>query len=310
MIQILALLLAANSVALKAARMFDARTGVIVQPALVVVEGQRISKVGGQVPPGAQVIDLGDATLLPGLIDAHTHLTAESGTSWYRDTMDQILRWPTEQAQYAAEYARRTLDAGFTTVRDLGALDYLDLGLRNAIEAGAVPGPRMIAALGYIGSRGGHADIDPFPPHRVPPLGVEHGICNGPEECRAAVRWLVKYGAGVIKFMASGGVLSLADPVDNPQLTQAEMDAIVQEAHAWGRKAAAHCHGDAPAKRAIQAGVDSIEHGTFHKPDTLALMQRKGVFLVPGPILDPAEPPDFAKKFPPPIAEKWIASTK
>ncbi len=302
-------LLATSPVAIKAARLFDARSGTVVHPALVVVNGDRIAQVGGAAPAGAEVIDLGDVTLLPGLIDAHTHLTFESGPSWYRDTMDGLLRWPTEQAQYAAEYARRTLEAGFTTVRDLGSAEFLDVGLRNAIESGAVPGPRMINAVYGIGSRGGHADIDPFPPDRVPPAGVERGVCNGPEECRAAVRWQVKYGAGVIKFMASGGVLSLGDPVDNSQLTQAEMDAIVQEAHAWGRKAAAHCHGDAPARRAIQAGVDSIEHGTFLKPDTLALMQRKGVFLVPGPVLDPSEAPN-TKKFPPAILQKWVAAGK
>ncbi|HXL40634.1 MAG TPA: amidohydrolase family protein [Myxococcales bacterium] len=303
-------LLAASPVALKAARMFDARTGAIVQPALVVVDGKRISRVGGVPPAGAQVIDLGDVTLLPGLIDAHTHLTFEAGPSWYRDTMDNLLRWPAEQAQYAAEHARRTLDAGFTTVRDLGSAEFLDLGLRNAIDSGAVPGPRMIVALWGIGSRGGHADLDPFPPSRVPPANVERGVCNGPEECRAAVRWQIKYGASVVKFMASGGVLSLGDPVDNPQLTQVEMDAIVQEAHAWGRKAAAHCHGDAPARRAIQAGVDSIEHGTFLKPETLALMQRKGVFLIPGPVYDPAGPPLGEKKFPPAILEKVLAAAK
>src|SRR6267142_435364 len=306
---LLAAILAASPIALKATRMFDARTGAIVQPARVVVEGKRIWRVGGSPPAGAQVIDLGDVTLLPGLIDAQTHLTFEAGPSWYRDTMDSLLRWPTEQAQYAAEYARRTLDAGFTTVRDLGSAEFLDLGLRNAIDSGAVPGPRMIIALSAIGSRGGHADLDPFPPHRVPPVEVERGVCNGPEECRAAVRWQIKYGANVVKFMASGGVLSLGDPVDNPQLTQAEMDAIVQEAHAWGRKAAAHCHGDAPARRAIQAGVDSIEHGTFLKPETLSLMQRKGVFLVPGPVSDPAALPP-AKKFPPAILEKVLAAGK
>ena len=306
-----AALLAASPVALKAARMFDAQAGTVVQPGLVVVKGERIAQVGGAAPADAQVIDLGDSTLLPGLIDAHTHLSFESGPSWYRDTMDALLRPAAEQAQYAAEYARRTVEAGFTSVRDLGSLEFIDVGLRNAIESGAVPGPRMIVSVSAIGSRGGHADLDPFPPDRVPPLGVERGICNGPEECRAAVRWQIKYGARVIKFMASGGVLSLGDPVDNPQLTQAEMDAIVQEAHAWGRKAAAHCHGDAPARRAIQAGVDSIEHGTFLKPETLALMQRKGVYLVPGPVFDPADAAaGWGKKLPPAILEKAAAARK
>src|SRR4051812_28317626 len=179
MILILALLLAANPVALKAARMFDARTGVVVQPGLVVVDGQRISRVGGAVPAGAQVIDLGDATLLPGLIDAHTHLTFEAGASWYRDTMDQLLRWPTEQAQYSAEYARRTLDAGFTTVRDLGSGEFLDVGLRNAIDGGAVPGPRMITALSAGGSPRGQAGPDPLPLPPVAPPRVEPGIRDG-----------------------------------------------------------------------------------------------------------------------------------
>ncbi len=311
MFLLFALLLAANPVALRAARLFDARSGTIVRPGLVVVEGERIAQVGGAVPAGAQVIDLGDATLLPGLIDAHTHLSFESGPSWYRDTMDLLLRSAPEQAQYAAEYARRTLDAGFTSVRDLGSAEFIDVGLRHAIESGAVPGPRMVVAVNAIGSRGGHADLDPFPPDRVPPNDVSRGICNGPEECRAAVRWQIKYGAGVIKFMASGGVLSLGDPVDNVQLTQAEMDAIVEEAHAWGRKAAAHCHGDAAAKKAIKAGVDSIEHGTFLKPDTLALMQRKGVFLMPGPVYDPkGTTPEGDKKLPPAIQEKSLAAAK
>src|SRR3954468_11275812 len=135
---LLALLLLAQPTAIHAARMFDARKGVIVQPGLVVVEGERIVQVGGTAPAGAQRVELGDATLLPGLMDAHTHLTFESGPSWYRDTMDGLLRWPAEQAQYAAEYARRTLLAGFTTARDLGSGDFLDVGLRNAIEKGAV----------------------------------------------------------------------------------------------------------------------------------------------------------------------------
>ncbi|HUJ25140.1 MAG TPA: amidohydrolase family protein [Myxococcales bacterium] len=299
---LIALLLAAQPIALKAARMFDARKGALVAPGLVVTDGSRIAQVGGEVPPGAQVIDLGDATLLPGLMDAHTHLSFESGPSWYRDEMNGILRPAAEQAQWAAEYARRTIEAGFTTVRDLGASEYVDIGLRNAIDKGAVPGPRMIVAAWAIGSRGGHADFDPFPPERVPPAGVREGICNGPDECRAAVRWQIKYGANVIKFMASGGVFSLSDPVDNPQLTLEEMRAIIDEAHRWGRKAAAHCHGDTAAKVAVAAGVDSIEHGTFLKEDTLREMKRRATFLMPGPV----DPPNvkITKTLPPAILEK------
>src|SRR5712692_10683675 len=308
---LLALLLLAQPTAVRATRMFDARRGAIVQPGLVVVDGERIVQVGGAAPAGARTIDLGDATLLPGLMDAHTHLSFESGASWYRDALDLVFRWPAEQAQYAAEYARRTVESGFTTVRDLGSADFIDVGLKKAIDAGAVPGPRMIAAVHAVGSRGGHADLDPYPPDRVPPLGIREGICDGAEACRSAVRWQVKYGAGVIKLVASGGVLSLADPVDNVQLSQAELDAIVDEAHRWGRKAAAHCHGDAAAKMLVRAGVDSIEHGTFVKPDTLQEMKKRGVFLMPGPMYDPAGPPrDLEKKFPRPIVEKALDAGK
>jgi imidazolonepropionase-like amidohydrolase len=306
---LLAALLFSAPIALHSARMFDARRGANVQPGLVVVDGERIVQVGGAAPAGARVIDLGDATLLPGLIDAHTHLTFEAGKSWYRDTMDALLRFPAEQAQYAAEYAKRTLEAGFTTVRDLGSGEYIDLGLRNAIDEGAVPGPRMLIAVHAVGSRGGHADGDAFPWERVPPAGVKEGVCNGADECRAAVRWQMKYGANVVKFMPSGGVLSLGDPVDAPELTQAEMDAIVEEAHHWGRKAAAHCHGDTAAKMAIKAGVDSIEHGTFLKDDTLSEMKRRGTYLMPGPIVQPGGPPEAeVMKYPPAIQAKERAA--
>src|SRR5207237_7111981 len=136
-----------------------------------------------------------------------------------------------------------------------------------------IPGPRMLVSNYAVGSTGGHADQDPIPPNKQPLATPLQGVCNGPEECRAAVRYQIKYGANVIKFMPSGGVLSLSDPVDAPELTQEEMNAIVEEAHHWGRKVAAHCHGDAAAKMAVQAGVDSSEHGSFIKPDTLARMR-------------------------------------
>jgi imidazolonepropionase-like amidohydrolase len=191
------------------------------------------------------------------------------------------MRFPAEQAMYAALYARRTLQAGFTTVRNVGAEDFVDVGLRNAINAGIADGPRILTAGHGVGSPGGHFDDYSFPPDRVKPWGTIEGICSGPESCREAVRYQMKWGADVIKIAASGGVLSEADPVDVPQLTAEEMSAIVSEAHKWRRKVAAHCHGDSAARMAIEAGVDSIEHGSFLTEDTLKLMKAKGVYLVP-----------------------------
>jgi imidazolonepropionase-like amidohydrolase len=270
-------------IVLKAARLFDSVSGRLTEPGLVVVEGTRIRAVGSDsaVPAGAQVVDLGDATLLPGFIDAHVHLAGASSDNWYLDFYDEIMRFPAEQALYGAHNAKVTLEAGVTTVRDVGSTDYVALGLRNAIRAGMIPGPRMLVSNYAVGSTAGHADQDPYPPQRVAPAGTLQGVCNGPDECRAAVRYQIKYGADVIKFMPSGGVLSLSDPVDNVQLTQEEMNAIVSEAHAWKRKVAAHCHGDRAAKMAIAAGVDSIEHGTFLQDDTLLEMKARHVYLVP-----------------------------
>jgi imidazolonepropionase-like amidohydrolase len=157
----------------------------------------------------------------------------------------------------------------------------VDIGLRNAINAGVTVGPRMLTAAHGIGSPGGHFDNYSYPPDRVKPWGPIEGICSGPEECREAVRYQMKWGADVIKIAPSGGVLSESDPVDVPQLTPEELTAIVSEAHKWNRKVAAHCHGDKAARLAIDAGVDSIEHGSFLTEDTLKLMKSKGVYLVP-----------------------------
>src|SRR4051795_9882534 len=173
---------------LKAARVFTSTSERPLAPGMVIVEGDHIAQVGQNlaVPVGAQVIDLGDATLLPGFIDAHVHLDMEMGEDWYRDFYQTIMRFPAEQAHYAALYARRTLEAGFTTVRDVGSVDYVSLGLRNAINAGITEGPRMLIANYAISSTGGHADQAPFPPDRVKPAGTLQGVCNGPEECREA----------------------------------------------------------------------------------------------------------------------------
>ncbi len=300
----------AQPTVIKAARLFDGTSDTIVRNAVVVVDGKRIVAVGANaaIPPNARVIDLGDVTLLPGFIDAHVHLTEEAGDNWYLDHFNELMRQPAEQALLATTYARKTIDAGFTTVRNVGAGDYVDVGLRNAINNGWVVGPRMLVSVYAIGSTGGHGDGDPIPPARgYQQQGPMQGVCNGVGECRAAVRYQIKYGADVIKFMPSGGVLSLADPVDAPELSQDEMNAIVEEAHHWGRKVAAHCHGDSAARMAVQASVDSIEHGSFMKPETLAMMRDKGVYLVPtllagdwiGRKID---------KFPPPIAAKGRAA--
>jgi imidazolonepropionase-like amidohydrolase len=315
-----ALLLATNSygaepgatqaLVLKAAHIFDARAGRLASGGTIVVQGERIVSVGSTaVPANARVIDLGDATLLPGFIDAHVHLDGELQKDYYRGFHEEILRFPVEQSHYAALYARRTLEAGFTTVRNVGASDFVDIGLRNAINAKIVVGPRMMTAAHSIGSTGGHCDAAPFPPELIKPSTPIEGVCNGPEECRAAVRYQMKWGADVIKICASGGVLSEADPVDVPQLTPAELSAIMSEAHAWKRKVAAHSHGDVAARLAVEAGVDSIEHGSFLTEQTLQLMKQKGVYLVPTRLAVYWVGKE-AENFPPAIAEKARAANR
>jgi imidazolonepropionase-like amidohydrolase len=298
------------AIVLKAAHLFDSVSGKLIEHGMVVVVDKKIQSVGTdlKVPANARVIDLGDATLLPGFIDAHVHLSSESSKNWYEDWYEGVMRFPAEQSMYAAHYAKVTLEAGVTTVRDLGSTDYVSLGLRNAIAAGVIPGPRMLVVNYAIGSTGGHADQDPVPPQRIAVAGPIQGVCNGPDQCREAVRYQIKYGADAIKFMPSGGVLSLSDPVDNAQLTQDEMNAIVSEAHAWNRKVAAHCHGDKAAKMAIAAGVDSIEHGSFLKDDTLLEMKKKHVYLV-ATNFAAAWTEQFADTFPPVIAAKARAAS-
>jgi len=298
-----------HPIALKAAHLFDAVSGKLVEHGVVIVEGTKIQAVGSDlaIPADAQLIDLGDATLLPGFIDAHVHLSAEATPNWYLDWYHGLMRFPAEQALYGAHYAKVTLEAGITTVRDLGSEDHVSLGLRNAINAGVIPGPRMLVANYAIGSTGGHADQDPVPMERIAAAGPDKGVCNGPAECRAAVRYQIKFGADVIKFMPSGGVLSLSDSVDAPELSQEEMNVIVAEAHAWRRKVAAHCHGDQAAKMAIAAGVDSIEHGSFLEDDTLLEMKRKHVYLVPT-LFAGYWVGQRAENFPPIIAEKARAA--
>ena len=273
----------AGAIVLKAAHLFDGRSGALTSPGIVVVKDQRIVAVGkdAAIPADASVVDLGDATLVPGYIDAHTHITFDHDDNWEKAFYENTLRSVPEQAFHAEANARRALRAGVTTARDVGSSDFIDVALRNAINDGLAEGPRLLVAGHAIGSTGGHCDSAPVPPDRMKPAGTLEGVCNGPESCRLAVREQMKYGADVIKICASGGVLSESDPVDVPQLTPAELSAIMSEAHAWRRKVAAHSHGDLAAKQAIEAGIDSIEHGSFLSAATLQLMKQKGVYLVP-----------------------------
>lgn len=299
---------APETTVLRAARMFDATSERMRTDAVVVVRGGRIVGVGAKamIPENAHVVDLGDATLLPGFIDVHSHLTLEPDENYYRKTLNELMRNPTEMAFYAAANSQRTLEAGFTTVRHVGAREFIDVGLRNAIAAKLTDGPRILAAGNAITATGGSCDRAPYPAQRIAPLTPREGVCTGPDQCREAVRNQIKWGADVIKICASGGVLSY-DPVDVPQFTRGELDAAIGEAHHWGRKVAAHSHGDTASRLAVEAGVDSIEHGSFLSEGTLKRMKAKGVFLVPTFMAI-----DWVKKnadsYPPNIAEKARAA--
>src|SRR6266704_1021657 len=279
-----------QTIALKSARLFDGKSNALVQNGVVIVQGDKIVDAGSNlpIPSGAQVIDLGDATLSPGFMDAHTHLTLDYSGDYNLRRLKEVDFNVSEQAIIATAHARATVEAGFTTVRDLGSRfvgsrEFVDVALRNSINKGVVVGPRMLVATKGIGATGGH--FDPTSGFRDFLFGREpdytDGIGDGPEEMRKAVRLEVKNGADVIKAAVSGGVLSLADEVDTPQLTPVEMAALVDESHRLRKKVAVHCHGDQAAREAIAAGVDSIEHGSFLKPETLTLMKNKGTFLTP-----------------------------
>jgi len=300
----------AKVIVIKAARLFDGKADALVPRGVVIVEGRTIRAVGADLaaPEGATVVDLGDATISPGFIDAHTHLTHERSDDYNRGALDAMRAEVPEAAIRSTVYARRTVEAGFTTVRDVGSGDFLDVGLRNAIAKGVVPGPRMLVAVHTLGATGGHADHNGFRHDlfaRVP--GEAEGIANGPDRLRSAVRHQIKFGADVIKFCASGGVLSMADEVDTPQLTLAEMTALVDEAHRLRKKVACHCHGDQAAADAVAAGVDSIEHGSFLRRPTLERMKASGTYLVPTLMAPDSLMPNL-DRLPPEIAAKARAA--
>jgi imidazolonepropionase-like amidohydrolase len=278
-----------KTIVLKAARLFDGKSKV-VQNGVVIVQGNKIVDAGSNLPApsDAQVIDLGDATLSPGFMDGHTHLTLDFSGNYNERRLKEVGENVSEHAITATKHARATVEAGFTTVRDLGSRfvgskEFVDVALRNSINKGVIVGPRMLVATFGIGATGGH--FDPTSGFRDMLFGREpdfsDGIADGADAIRKAVRFEVKNGADVIKAAVSGGVLSLADEVDTPQLTPAEMAALVDESHRLRKKVAVHCHGDQAAKEAIEAGVDSIEHGSFLKPETLILMKNKGTYLTP-----------------------------
>ena len=263
---------------IRAGRVLDVRTGAMRTNQAIVIDGDKITQIVAAADAPASgvdvTIDLADATLLPGLIDAHTHLTFELGSLGYAGLGISTAR----EALRGARNARVTLEAGFTTVRNLGAKDYADIALRDAINDGDVVGPRIIASGPALGITGGHCDENLLPPA----FHLEgDGVADGVEAVQHKVREVIKYGADVIKICATGGVLSKGDDPNASQFTLEEMKAIVADAHRLGRKVAAHAHGAEGVRWASEAGVDSIEHGHFMDDAAIATMKKNGTYLVP-----------------------------
>lgn len=257
-----------------AGHMLDTKSGKMLDNVLVTIEGDKIAAVGtGSAPAGANVINLPNATLLPGLIDAHTHLTGDPNFGY----QELAISTPME-ALIGAKNARITLEAGFTTVRNVGAGGYTDVALRDAINQGMVPGPHMIVSGPPLSITGGHCDQNllPYEYH-----AKADGTADGIEHVQAKVREIIKYGADVIKICATGGVLSKGDDPRASQYTLEEMKAIVADAHRLGRKVAAHAHGTQGIIWATEAGVDSIEHGTYIDDAGIKVMKEHGTYLVP-----------------------------
>ena len=248
---------------------------------MVRIEGDRIVEAGSSlaIPAGARVIDLGSATLLPGLIDLHTHLTDKYGIHW-EDVL--ITTTPPEAALWGAKNARDTLMAGFTTCREMGPTwPYVDVALRNAIDQGAVPGPRLFVAGNYVSSTGGAGDARQFSIYLDVP--IVRNLADGPEEIVKAVRTNFKNGADFVKILVTGAILSKGIPPGQQQYSDAEIQAAVTEANRWGRPVAAHAHGASGIKAAIRAGVRTVDHGSYLDDEAVVLLQRSGrrTFYVP-----------------------------
>jgi imidazolonepropionase-like amidohydrolase len=270
----------AQTIVVKAARLIDGRGGAPLEPAMVRISGDKIEEVGATlaVPKGATLIDLGAATLLPGLIDLHTHLTDRDDVHWETALTTTT---PPEAALWGARNARVTLMAGVTTCRDMGPTwPYVDVELRKAIEAGAVPGPRMLVAGNYVSSTGGAGDARQFSIYLDAPF--VRNLADGPEEIVKAVRTNFKYGADFIKILVTGAVLSKGITPGAQQYSDAEIQAAVTEATRWGRPVAAHAHGADGIKAAIRAGVRTVDHGSYLDDEAVAMLKpSRRTFYVP-----------------------------
>jgi imidazolonepropionase-like amidohydrolase len=291
----------AQRVALRAARMLDVRSGAIVENAVVVVDGNTIAEVRRDVPAGATAVDLGDVTLLPGLFDMHVHLDVGRGEHGGR--LDAMTAGPVDNAIQAVENARTTLMAGFTTVRSCGSNDFIDVALKNAVERGAIAGPRITPSGYQISMTGGHGDNVGFP-EGVFELSPKQGVADGPPNLLFAVRYQLKHGAEVIKLTATAGVLGFERTATARQFSDEELRTIVDEARRNGVKVAAHAHGREGILAAVRAGVDSIEHGSQLDDEGLALMKSHGTYLVPTLY---AQRPQKDKPLPPQIKTKGAA---
>jgi imidazolonepropionase-like amidohydrolase len=266
---------------LKAARLIDGTGAPTLSPAMILIEGERIVEIGSslRIPAGARVIELKDATLLPGLIDLHTHLTGDERVHW-EDALTKST--PARDALWGARNARITLLAGFTTCRDMGpAWPYVDVELRRAIDEGAVPGPRMLVAGAYVSSTGGAGDARQFSTYVDVP--IVRNLADGPSEVTKAVRTNLKNGADFIKILATGAVLSKGISPGAQQYSDDEIRAAVLEAHRWGKQVAAHAHGAEGIKAAIRAGVRTVDHGSYLDDEAVLLLKRSNrkVFYVP-----------------------------
>lgn len=261
---------------LKVGKLFDSENGKFLDNQMIIITNNIITYTGAPtaIPAGAKVMDMGKFTVLPGLIDCHTHITGQP-----ENYLDDLFRKSSiDVAVESHIYTRRTLEAGFTACRNLGSWDYVDVALRNSINAGKTIGPRLFVSGPYIGSTGSHGDLNGFSPYVH--IQQETGVADGVDGVRKRVRTNIKYGADVIKFGATAGVLSEEESVGAPQYSQEEMNAIVAEATLWGKKVAAHAHGTEGINMAIKAGVASIEHGSFLNDESIRLMKEKGTYLV------------------------------